>query len=471
MEKIYRDQIRVLKYKAELHKWNTVRNKSRNHFYIVYLILILCLAYIVDEVATNINAILQNDVIVTFFNNNLSTYTIATTVCSGIAVFSFFFRALADRFGRKPFLVINLFGMALGMLICFCAPFLEPTNVVGKPLYLLGLTVSFFFTPCDIQVLYIIEISNEKRRALNLSLTKAVGILGITIIPLIRNHIDGLKFLWSGVFLIPAILGFVTAVLSILFAKESDVFIESRIDLLNDQIRHKKTKKELDKENKDVDGGILPAIKYMFKHKPLLWMFFLLFAFSITAIITGNFSTIMKDAISYQPLSESDYNIATFIYPFVTALIILANGLISDLCGRRVSAIFDSLMVLIGTSLFVVSVRYNWYAYYIGIFLGTFFGGFLSGLDTVSVMSSESCPTNLRSSIMSVISVAGSAGTMLATAILLICNAAIKNLDISILVVCVVPPFMLLSLYLLRNKIPETKGTKFLKDKKEKVNE
>ena len=86
-------------------------------------------------------------------------------------------------------------------------------------------------------------------------------------------------------------------------------------------------------------------------------------------------------------------------------------------------------------------------------------GGYLSGVDTFNVLCSEKSPTMYRSSIMSIINVAIAVGTTIATAIFMIFNAVIKNLNVGILIIIVIPISRAGALYVLFRKVPETKGT------------
>ncbi len=459
MKKTSALNLQLAKDEIEIKKWSDKKRKIRPHFYIFYAMVIFCLAYIVDEIATNINSVLQNDVFLDFFNSDYTLYTITLTLCSSIAIFSFFYRPLADKYGRKPFLIINLFGIAIGMFICFIAPIL--------PIYIIGITILFFFAPCDIQVLYVIETSSDKRRALNLSITKAIGIMGVSVVPMLAAHVEQQGYIWQGAFLAPAIVALLVGIIGILLIQESEVFLDCKISNLEDRIRaaHKRgRKKEIIKNN---EGGIIPAIKHMFKNKFFLWLFLAMFVFAISSIGQANYSIILSSK-EYSPLSDTAIDNALILYPFVCAAIILISGIISDKFGRRMASILNVSVSLISIIFFIFAVRFNWNCWVIGSFLGLFIGGYLSGLDTMNIMCSEESPTALRSSIMSVISVSISAGSFVATAISILFDNLLNNLDISLLVGIMVPPSLCLALFVLLMKIPETKGKALFENKKRK---
>lgn len=87
--------------------------------YFIVLMVALTLIYIVDELASNMNGAMQTYAILDLFHVpngdvNTSEYTNAVGIMGMIQVpamaimlFTPFYKALADRFGRKPFLVIT----------------------------------------------------------------------------------------------------------------------------------------------------------------------------------------------------------------------------------------------------------------------------------------------------------------------------------------------------------------------------
>ena len=254
MEKEIKQELRKISLRAEKKKWECIQKSKKPKFYFFYLVLILSMAYIIDEIATNINAAIQTEAVTTYFGE-VNKYTLVMSIAATISSVAFLVRSLADRFGRKPFLILNLFGMGVGMLVCFLARSL--------PYYLIGLSINFLFAPFDIQTLYIIEVSSEKRRAMNLSICKAIGMLGITIVPILKNALN--IFGWQDAFFVPALLGLLTGILVIFFVRESDVFIADRINQIKLQLRKKPTKnKKKRKAKKDENPSLIDAIKCMF---------------------------------------------------------------------------------------------------------------------------------------------------------------------------------------------------------------
>ena len=450
--------------KLELKKWKIKSKERKPKIYFLYFIFILCLAYVVDEVATNINLIMENEVLETFFKTgpstyNLDQYVILTTLCSGASFFTFFYKAYADKIGRKPILVLNIIGLGLGMFVLFLA-----RNII---VYSIGLLIISFFAPCDMQVVYILETASDKHRAFWLTLSKAVGVIGIASVPLLRDW--AMPKGWNFVFLIPAIAGVLVGILALFFVKESDVYMKNRMIYLRKKVKQL-THPELPKEKEtiaDSQGGIIHAIKYMIFDKSLVWLFIVGIVFSISAIAVSNYTIIMSPA---QDIGMSDDMIkkALLVYPFVYALFEVLVGVISDKFGRKNAIIFSGACTCLGFLCFVVGAKTNWVSYVTGVSLGLFIGGYYSSIDVFNIICAEKSPTNLRSSIMSVISVSFSIGSTIGTLSLLLFNNIIKDLDIGFFTLILIIPTLFVGLLILINKMPETKNSQMFKIKKEK---
>lgn len=185
MEKTMTDEKRV----TELEKRKKQLEKSTSKGYFVFLIAMLALIYIVDELTSNISSLIQPEVITDFFvmgqgidyNIGLSNLALMSLPANIIILVLPFYKALADRLGRRLFLFINTIGMGMGMLICMVAP-----NI-----YIVGMLVIKFFIPNDVQVMYIMESAPEQHRAKLCSMTKTIAYIGVAGIPFLRMAFMG----------------------------------------------------------------------------------------------------------------------------------------------------------------------------------------------------------------------------------------------------------------------------------------
>ena len=155
--------------------------------YLVYMLFILSMVYIIDEITSNIYNSLQSDMITEFFvngmelefNTGLATCSAMTAPLYAIMLITPFYKSLADKFGRKLFLALNTFGMGVGMFVCMLAP--------NPVIYICGIGIIYFLMNNDMQVLYVMESAPEKHRVKLTSLTKAIALLGVTFIPILRD--------------------------------------------------------------------------------------------------------------------------------------------------------------------------------------------------------------------------------------------------------------------------------------------
>lgn len=104
--------------------------------------LIIAVVYVADEVASQIGNQMQSVVASQLFaplvgaDVAVSRMAIVSMIAGCSIGISYLYKPLADRFGRKPFLVINTLGMGLGMLIIGIS-----TNI---PVYAVGAFVIQF---------------------------------------------------------------------------------------------------------------------------------------------------------------------------------------------------------------------------------------------------------------------------------------------------------------------------------------
>ena len=98
---------------------------KENKFYLIYLFMILSLVFITDEIASTISIQFQSNIVNEFFVNKLgmsygeglSIFSALGFITYPISLLMVVYRPLADKYGRKPFLIINTFCMALGLFI------------------------------------------------------------------------------------------------------------------------------------------------------------------------------------------------------------------------------------------------------------------------------------------------------------------------------------------------------------------
>ena len=220
-----------------------------NKFYLIYLFMILSLIYITDEIASTISIQFQANIVTEFFVKNMGMeYGAGLSLFSAIGFISYpvtlliiFYRPLADKFGRKPFLVINTLCMGLGLFLVYLSKDIY--------VYMIGGTLMGFMVSHDMQCVYILECSDKKSRARNYAIVKAVAILGTLLVPLLRATLmQNVSERWHVVYLVPAIVGFVMSLFALLFAKETNAFLIKRIEYLKTPIEEREQRSKEGRE-------------------------------------------------------------------------------------------------------------------------------------------------------------------------------------------------------------------------------
>ena len=264
-----------------------------NKFYLIYLFMILSLIYITDEIASTISIQFQANIVTEFFVKNmgmeygagLSLFSAIGFITYPVTLLIIFYRPLADRFGRKPFLVINTLCMGLGLFLVYLSKDIY--------VYMIGGTLMGFMVSHDMQCVYILECSDEKSRARNYAIVKAVAILGTLLVPLLRATLmQNVSERWHVVYLVPAIIGFVMSLFALLFAKETDAFLIKRIEYLKTPIEECEQRSEEEREQ-NAQGGILTAVKFAFKHRQLRFLIISCCCFYLASLATATYSTVM----------------------------------------------------------------------------------------------------------------------------------------------------------------------------------
>ena len=417
--------------------------------YMAYMLTILSMVYIVDEIASNIYNSLQSDMVTQFyvngkgldFNTGLATYSAMTAPLYVIMIITPFYKSLADRFGRKIFLAINTFGMGVGMLICMLAP--------NPIVYLVGVGVINFLMNNDMQVLYIMESVPEKHRAKFTSITKAVALLGVMAIPTLRNLFmaDGGRA-WQKVFMIPAIAGMVMGMISLIAMPETPTYLKRRIARLE---------KSEDTENSNFEeesqGSVKDAIKFIFGHKQMRAIALCAFIFVASTGGTNYYESIMKTG----GMSTNDITTAMFFIPLVNAAMTAVSGFITDLIGRKRSVIVHTVIALVGVVSFVCCSNFGISPVLVGISYGFFIGGLWSAADIMFILlPGESTPTNLRVSVVGTMGIMSGVGNVLSVAMMTVGMLFIESIGFLYLGIAI--PFLLLAMVILVSKVNETKG-------------
>ena len=213
-----------VKREKEIRKWEREKAKPKRDYYLVYLIFIICIIYATDEIASQIGTLMKTEIANGLFarygESSVGVLDILSVLTVPFQALALFYKPLADRLGRKLFLLINTFGMSLAMLIIFLSD-----NII---LYFAGAVTVQFFIPHDMHVVYIMETAPAKHRARIYSTIKFFANMSVMLIPLLRRLLMNDASQWRNVYLVPAIVGIVTCGIALLCTFENRDRADSR---------------------------------------------------------------------------------------------------------------------------------------------------------------------------------------------------------------------------------------------------
>ncbi len=446
------------KEKKQLVRLTAEARRPKPLHYLGIAMILLTIIYIVDEITSNMNSAMQPYALFDLFNItsrdvNSEEYARAFNIVAPISVFSNllliitpFYKALSDKYGRRLFLMINTVGMGVGMCIVMTAQ-----NVAW---YILGMVFMMFFTPNDMQVLYIMETAPKEKRATYSFIAKGIALISVSLIGVFSriflNETDAGS--WRMVYLIPVIGALVIGSLSYFVMRETPVFVDQRLRWLKMTPYEREEKQKADKaEGTSEEGGVFKAIKFIFTNKQLRWILIAGFIFFATTFYTSYYSTVLEGAMSTEMVA-----MALVIYPFFNGLITILSGFFSDRLGRKKVCIILGSLAMFGLLAFVLSCRMGLGPVAAGIAYGCSIGGLWSMSDTlILTMPAESTPSGMRSSVMGTISVLIGAGMFIGQFAFI----GLQNFfPMDVLFLAIGIPFMIASLIILIVKVKETKN-------------
>lgn len=441
-------------HSRELARRKRQQNMKPLKYGLLLALVALFLAGVVDEITSSINTQVQSSVVTEFFVRPMNLpYNEAMSKFSTVKLFSYvlmilvpFYKALSDRFGRKPFLVFNTMGMGLGLLLAFWSP-----NVT---VYFIGYGLMSFFVMHDMQIVYLYEIVPKEKRATIYGLIKGIGTLSVILIPVLRGVIMGNDTsLWRGVYLLPAVIAIGISIFSLTITRESKTFLTQRIKYLErpyEESHHQKKEKPLHPQQK---AGVFQAMGYLFRNKQLRWLSIISLVFTVCSTTLSAFpESVMADyGMSTQKVTQ-----ALLIYPFLYAALLSLAGVIGDKFGRKTIVSIAGICSIVGFICFNVSAFMGTSPYLVGVFYGMYLGCWWLTVDYISMMVAESAPTYNRSSVLGAVGLLSMIGSILGQVLPI--GAALIFAKIGFGYMTVVTPFIVIGVILVIWKAKETKG-------------
>lgn len=450
------------KREKEIAKWEKQKARPKSNTYFWYLVLIIALIYAVDEIASQIGTLMKTEIANDLFQSasSVTILNLLQIVAIPFQILGLLYRPLADRYGRKIFLVINTFGMSLALFVIFLSQ-----NVL---MYVIGACLIMFFIPHDMHVVFIMESSPPKRRAITYSIIKFFANMAVMLVPILRRLLMQNASEWRNVYMIPAIVGIVVSLIALLCARETDAFIDSRLRYLNMTEEELKAE-EAQKKAENAQGGLIAALKFGFAHKQLRWVFIcfalagigVIGSLDYQTIITYGYAQSVHGGITDDLLNLVSINEVTkalILFPVGSAIAQVIMGFVSDLKGRKTAAITVAANCLVCFIGFTLGAKMNLNPYIVGFLCGAFVGSYYSTNDVLIMMASESAPTNLRSSTSSAQTVVGFVGYALAYIIYVPVTMIFGNASIATVSLCLLIPSFIVTLVALIKNTHDTKN-------------
>lgn len=458
-----------IRNEKEILKWEKEKARPKKNMYFVYLIFIISLIYATDEIASQIGTLMKteiaNDLFSKYGESSVGLLDIISIIAVPFQALGLLYRPLADRWGRKKFLIINTFGMSFAMLVIFLSD-----NLI---LYFVGACMVQFFVPHDMHVVYIMESSPSKHRARVYSSIKFFANMSVMLIPVLRKALMTDASEWRAVYFIPAVVGVITTFIALITARETDSFIDSRLKYLRMTDEERAAEKEK-KSAENAQGGLIPALKFAMKHKQLRWLYITSALANLGFIGTINYQVIMSYGYAenyvsnglFSSLGEEVMNAvslgpvtaALFMFPVGCAVSQVIMGFISDSKGRKTAAITTAINCLLAFIGFSAGAKMALNPYLVGFLCGACIGSYYSTNDVLIMMIGESSPTNLRSSTMSAQFIVTAIGVAVSYIISLPLITFLGNSVTGIVSFALLVPGFTAAFFALIRKTSETKG-------------
>ena len=447
----------------EIARLEKAQKFHRAKYYFIILIIVLTVVYIVDELASNIRGTVASFTICDLFNTTFGTpeydkasgtLDLVTTACYLIYLVSPFYKALADKYGRRLFLIINTLGMGVGMLISIISH-----NIA---LYLVGVVLMTFFTPNDVQVIYLMECAPKQHRAKLCSITKGIALISVSLLGLfVKLFVDRNEpGTWRNVYIIPIILAFAIGIAAIFLVKETPVFTKKRLEYLkaNDEERKALSAADKAEAEKEQSVSVPAAFKFIFKNKQTRYIAIVAVLMAFATGYTGKFQNMIEVGVARGAITTSGSETILMFYPLINGVFTLIGGFLTDALGRKKSALILGLWAALGLGVFAWGCSAELDPYITGFAYGFSIAGLWSISDMIYfVITSESTPTQIRASVVGSMQLLGMVGTGLNMVYNGVVTLIAGSMNLPFVLTVSYLPLMAISLLIMMWKVKETK--------------
>ncbi|GAG89318.1 unnamed protein product, partial [marine sediment metagenome] len=240
---------------------------------------------------------------------------------ASMALLSLFFilglavRFIADRYGRRPALLINIIGMTLGAIITIISQdFLT---------FYIGAILGAVFLTADIQMLLMNEECPPEKRSQFVTSVMIMGLLGALLVIFMRYlFMSGANPNWRVLYFLTFIGGIIVTILAIFTLKESSIYLTM------------KARKAANPEKFPEKESFAKSMKSVFKLNNFRTIVMILIV-SVLAVVGGMVARSYWEPFMSQNFTFNEVNIIYIIRYLISIPFGIMIGRINDKIGRK----------------------------------------------------------------------------------------------------------------------------------------
>jgi len=425
----------------------TEENKvSYTKKYTYYTLLIMGMMNIIDIFTSNVGPLVASFVVEEFFisrgvpeNEAYAQYGFAFAFLPLFFILGLAVRFIADRYGRRPALIINVVGMTVaGLLLYFSPTFL---------MYYIGAILGAIFLTADIQVLLMNEECPPEKRSQYVMYVMIMGLVGALLVILMRYlFMSGANPNWRALYLLPFIGGIIVSIIVIFTLKESSIYLTM------------KAKREANPEKFPEKESFVKSMKSVYK----LDNFRTILLISIVGVLgmLGGFNArAYWEPFMSKNFTFNEVNIIYIIRYLISIPYGLLVGRINDKVGRKYGLYTTLICAPVFLILCLLTISMG-NVIITGLFYGIFIYSIWLTLPTTMTMINEITPTKYRgtASIFNLL-----VTYVLAVVFTVIFAILVLFLPFQTVFLIAVVPGCLIAIPIVLKKLPETKATDLTK--------
>ncbi len=414
--------------------------------YTYYTLFILGMMNIIDIFTSNAGPLVASFVVDEFFisqgvpeNEAYAIYGAAMALLSLFFILGLAVRFIADRYGRRPALIINIIGMTIGAIITILSQdFLT---------FFIGAIFGAVFLTADIQMLLMNEECPPEKRSQFVTSVMIMGLLGALLVIFMRYlFMSGANPNWRILYFLTFIGGIIVTILAIFTLKESSIYLTM------------KARKAANPEKFPEKESFAKSMKAVFKLNNFRTIVMILIV-SVLAVVGGMMARSYWEPFMSQNFTFNEVNIIYIIRYLISIPFGIMIGRINDKVGRK-AGLYTTLIcapVFLILCLLTISLGNV-------IITGLFYGLFIYSIwltpTTTGTMVNELTPTQYRGTV-SIFSLLFA--YVLIAAFVIFFSILVLWLSFETIFIISVVPGCLVALIIVIKKLPETKATDLTK--------